>query len=256
MTTRLFSVVVDCADPRGLGHWWSGALGWPIIYEEDDEVVVVPPDLAGPEADAPEGEMGGGVPGLVFGASTDPKRGKNRVHLDLASRSGEEQDAIVARLVAAGAAPVDIGQGDEVPWVVLADPEGNEFCVLDARDRYLGSNGVAAVVVDAHDPRALAAFWAEATGRTVAQSDDGMVTLRHPQGVLPDLEFLRTEDPRLGKNRLHLDVAPGIHDDRDAEVARLVALGATPTDVGQGPDVTWVVLADPEGNEFCVLRSR
>ena len=261
MTTRLFSVVVDAADPRMLGHWWSTVLDWRVIYEADDEVVVVPPELAPPAAvpaasDQAGPHLGDGIPGLVFGASNDAKRGKNRVHLDLASQSDADQATIVERLVAAGASRVDIGQAPDVPWVVLADPEGNEFCVLDPRDRYRGSATLAAVVVDAYHPEALAAFWVEATGRTVAQTEDGLVSLRHPRGILPDLEFLRTGEPRLGKNRLHLDVAPGVHDDRDTEVARLVALGAAPTDVGQRGDENWVVLADPEGNEFCVLSPR
>ena len=245
MSTRLFSVVIDAADPRALGSWWGEALGWEIIYEADDEVVVVPPGA----------EESGGVPGLVFGAVSDPKRGKNRVHLDLASQSAADQAAIVERLLGAGATRADIGQAD-TPWVVMADPEGNEFCVLDPRDRYLGTAALAAVVMDAADPRGLAPFWEAATGRSVGFANDDIVSLRHPDDLLPDLELLHSDVPRSGKNRLHLDVAPGADDDRDAEVARLVALGATPADVGQGDGVTWVVLADPEGNEFCVLRPR
>ncbi len=246
MPTRLFSVVVDAADPRTLGAWWGDALDWEVIYEADDEVVVAP---HGATEDS-------GVLGLVFGANDDPKRGKNRVHLDLASQSAADQAAIVERLVAAGATRADIDQGDAVGWVVLADPEGNEFCVLDPRDRYRGGGALAAVVMDAADPQTLAPFWVAATGRSVGYADDDAVSLRHPDDLLPDLELLRSTDARTVKNRLHLDVAPAADDDRDAEVARLVALGATPTDVGQGDDVTWVVLADPEGNEFCVLRPR
>ncbi|WP_426243195.1 VOC family protein [Nocardioides sp. LHG3406-4] len=110
--------------------------------------------------------------------------------------------------------------------------------------------------VDAHDPDRLAAFWQEALGwrRTYDTPDE--VVLEPPagspqDGVAPDLLFYRVPDEKVGKNRLHLDLRPG---DRDAEVARLESLGATRADVGQDPSVTWVVLADPEGNEFCVLR--
>jgi hypothetical protein len=71
-------------------------------------------------------------------------------------------------------------------------------------------------------------------------------------GVVPDLLFLRVPEDKVVKNRIHYDVRP---DDQAAEVARIEALGATRVDVGQGADVTWVVLADPEGNEFCVLRA-
>jgi len=246
MTTRLFSVVVDAADPRALGFWWRDALGWEVIYQAADEVVVVPPGAGAVERG----------PGLVFVEVDDPKRGKNRVHLDLASQSVDDQAAIVERLIAAGATPAGVGQRDDVDWVVLADPEGNEFCVLDPRDRYRGESALAAIVVDAADPTTLAAFWVAATGRSIGYQDDQIVSLRYPDGLLPDLELLRNADPRSGKNRLHLDVAPWAASDLDAEVSRLVALGATPADVGQGSDVTWVVLADPEGNEFCVLRPR
>ncbi len=110
--------------------------------------------------------------------------------------------------------------------------------------------------IDAHDPDRLAAFWQEALGwrRTFDSPDE--VALEPPagspqDGVAPDLLFLRVPDERAGKNRLHLDLRP---DDRDAEVARLESLGATRTDVGQGDTASWVVMADPEGNEFCVLR--
>jgi len=246
MSTRLFSVVIDAADPRALGHWWRDALGWEVMYQAPDEVVVVPPNAL-EVAD---------IPGLVFVEVNDPKRGKNRVHLDLAAQSPEDQAVIVARLLAAGATHADVGQGDDVPWVVLADPEGNEFCVLDARPRYRGSSALAAIVLDTQDPEALAPFWMAATGRIVGDEDDEYLSLRHPDGHLPDLELSRTDDDHTVKNRVHLDVAPWADGDLDEEVDRLLALGATRADVGQGDDVTWVVLADPGGNEFCVLRPR
>jgi hypothetical protein len=246
MATRWFSVIVDSADPGSLGAWWRDALDWQILYQADDEVVVGPADLTD---DA-------GVPALAFVAVADVKQGKNRVHLDLASQTFEEHAAIVDRLLAVGASRADVGQGPDETWVVLADPEGNEFCVLHPREGYLAGGALAAVVMDVDDPSGVADFWVAATGRSMVRHEDGDVTLRHPDGRLPDLDLLRTGDPRTGKNRLHLDVAPGVDDDQAAEVARLVALGAAPVDVGQGPDVTWVVLADPEGNEFCVLSPR
>ena len=108
-------VVVDAEDPHRLGRWWAEALGYVIVHEAADEVEIrrTPDDL----------------PGLLFGACPDVKTGKNRLHLDLRP---DDQEAEVERLVDMGARPVDVGQGD-VPWVVLADPEGNEFCVLSAR---------------------------------------------------------------------------------------------------------------------------
>jgi predicted enzyme related to lactoylglutathione lyase len=109
------------------------------------------------------------------------------------------------------------------------------------------------LTIDCDDHLAVARFWEAALGWEIAETDDEGTVLRPPSGVeATELLFLRVPDRKAGKNRLHLDLRP---DDQAAEVARLEALGAHRVDIGQGPDVTWVVLADPEGNEFCVLRS-
>jgi predicted enzyme related to lactoylglutathione lyase len=112
------------------------------------------------------------------------------------------------------------------------------------------------VSIDTTDPAGLATFWESALGwrRTFEQEDE--VALEPPagspeDGVVPDLLFIRVPENKAGKNRLHFDLRP---QDQAAEVARLEALGARRTDVGQKTDVSWVVMADPAGNEFCVLR--
>ncbi len=241
MGTRLWGVVVAAVDPAAQARWWAGALGWAWELDPDGDGVVRGPDLD--------------LPRLLFEQAGDTKRRtKNRVHLDLASASVDAQRAKVDELVAAGATPVDIGQGD-VPWVVLADPEGNELCVLDPRERYREAPGLASIVVDAVDPERLAAFWAEATGWSEGNRGAYGVSLHRPGDRPPDIDVVRVPEPKSGKGRMYLDVEP-VAGTRDGEVARLRALGATPADVGQGPDVSWVVLADPEGNEFCVLRPR
>lgn len=111
--------------------------------------------------------------------------------------------------------------------------------------------------IDTTDPARLAAFWAEALGWRQTHAEDNEVVLEPPagsreDGVAPDLLFLRVPESKSGKNRLHIDLRP---EDQAAEVARLEALGATRVDVGQGPESTWVVMADPDGNEFDVLRA-
>jgi hypothetical protein len=106
---------------------------------------------------------------------------------------------------------------------------------------------VETVTVDAHDAEALARWWAELLGSTAVPDDDWVVDAG---GVT--LLFGADHADKVVKNRIHLDLRP---DDRDAEVARAEALGATRVDIGQG-EQTWVVLADPEGNEFCILGSR
>ncbi len=108
------------------------------------------------------------------------------------------------------------------------------------------------VVVDAQDPRALGAWWAAALGWVTVDEGQDEVEIRESADQLPGLLFVSVTDPRVVKNRLHLDFRP---DDQESEVARLVAMGARRVDIGQEA-VSWVVLADPEGNEFCVLSSR
>ncbi|SEL78647.1 hypothetical protein SAMN04515665_11963 [Blastococcus sp. DSM 46786] len=115
------------------------------------------------------------------------------------------------------------------------------------------------LVVDSRDPESLAAFWAAVLDyRVVGREDDGAVEIGPEAGFggpAPTLIFVPVTDPTPGKVRLHIDVSPTDRD-QDAELQRLLDLGATPADVGQPADATWHVLADPEGNEFCLLRAR
>jgi hypothetical protein len=108
-------VNVDAADPEALGRWWLEALRWVVVNDDPAEFEIRP----GPER----------LPGLLFVHVPEAKTVKNRLHVDLRP---DDQDAEVQRLLALGAVRVDVGQGD-APWVVLADPEGNEFCVLSSR---------------------------------------------------------------------------------------------------------------------------
>jgi hypothetical protein len=115
MTSVWENLTVDAQDPSRLAHWWAEALGYQVISDKPDEVEIRrSPDQS---------------PGIVFVPVTAPKAGKNRLHIDLRPA---DQEAEVERLVDMGARHVDVGQGD-APWTVLADPEGNEFCVLRER---------------------------------------------------------------------------------------------------------------------------
>ncbi len=117
MPSKWYTVVVDCADPARVAEFWADVLGYQVIYTAPDEVVIAKDEHT--------------YPGLVFVPVPESKTVKNRLHIDL---NPDDQQAEVERLLALGARRVDIGQGD-VSWVVLADPEGNEFCVLRARDQ-------------------------------------------------------------------------------------------------------------------------
>ena len=117
MASSWYTVVVDSRDPAAQARWWAEVLGYEILDEEPDEVGI--------------GKDGKTYPSLLFVTVPEGKTVKNRLHLDL---NPDDQDAEVERLLGMGATRVDIGQG-EVSWVVLADPEGNEFCVLTPRDQ-------------------------------------------------------------------------------------------------------------------------
>ena len=114
---------------------------------------------------------------------------------------------------------------------------------------------IEALTIDSPEPDRLARFYEALLGWTRTYDDDGEIVIEHPDGNGIPFLFLEVDDPKTTKNRLHLDLRP---DDQDAAVARALELGATPADIGQheDPDVTWVVLADPDGNELCILRSR
>jgi Glyoxalase-like domain len=245
MATRLVHMVIDAHDTSGLARFWAAALGWEVGIDDADEASVWPGGFKYPGPSA--------LP-LVFVPVPEPKIVKNRIHLDLATQSAAHQEELVHRVRDLGAVPIDIGQG-EVPWVVLADPEGNEFCVLEPRPVYRDTGPVAAVVVDSAVPADLAAFWITAGGWRLHENGNGVVALRSPQGTGPYLEFLPSSDRRQVKNRVHLDVAPPNGEDHAAAVESLLLSGAVRADVGQG-SVSWAVLADPEGNEFCVLSPR
>lgn len=116
------------------------------------------------------------------------------------------------------------------------------------------------LTVDSNNPHLLASFWAAALGWKIGEDVNDVEVwiereLGDPENTgYPDILFLKNSDQKVVKNRLHLDLRP---DDQDAEVARLESMGAKKIEIGQSnsPDCTWVVMADPEGNEFCVLSS-
>ena len=132
MALRWYSVIVDCRDVAAQARWWAEALDWQIIYEAPDEQGVVPRWASEERLRAtPWNEV---PPGLVFVPVPEGKQVKNRLHLDLAPHVSDDREAEIERLLAMGATRVDVGQGEDVTWEVLADPEGNEFCVLSSRE--------------------------------------------------------------------------------------------------------------------------
>lgn len=133
MALRWYSVVIDTPDPAALAAWWAEAIDWQIVFEAEDEVALIPGYVTS-EEDVRAMPWERIPPGLVFVKVDEPKTSKNRLHIDLAPHTSQDRDAEIARLESLGATRVDVGQGGDVTWTVLADPEGNEFCVLSSRD--------------------------------------------------------------------------------------------------------------------------
>jgi Glyoxalase-like domain len=240
MTSRLIALCFDANDPLGLARFWADALGWNVEVEDDDEIGIVPTD--------------GTRFGLEFVRVPETKAGKNRIHLDLTTTSLEDRDRTVAMLTELGARSIDIGQGPDERHVVLADPEGNEFCVIEPDNSFLATCGRLGSITCDGSPE-VGHFWSAALGWPLVWDQDDETAIRDPDGTGPFITWGPPVPPKTRKNRLNLDIAPPAQDDQEAEVERLVALGATRIDIGQG-DVSWVVMADPDGNEFCVLTPR
>jgi hypothetical protein len=255
MALRLVQVNFKATDDAALGRFWADALGWSISSEGPGVTNLEPPGFDWPDPSAVC---------IDVVAVPNPETVEYRVHLELASSSPEHHAELVGRLTGLGATSVTGTSvaGTSVAGTsvagsdsdVFADPEGNVFRVLEPRAIYRDTGPIAAVVVECANPRTLARFWDEATDWTLLESSDEHARLRSSAGVGPYLEFIRSADLASVRTRVHLDLKPYAGDDQAAEVARLRELGAAETDIGQG-DVSWRVLTDPEGNEFCVLAA-
>jgi len=133
MALKRYSVVVDCHDLHAQARWWADVLDWQVVIDSDDEAAIVPKDLTDQPISAEEWTKVG--PGLVFVPVPEGKTIKNRLHIDLAPHLTDDRGALIESLLERGATRVDVGQDDsKASWTVLADPEGNEFCVLSARN--------------------------------------------------------------------------------------------------------------------------
>ena len=240
MTSRLDALCFDANDPLRLARFWADALRWELDDETHDEVGLVPTDDTRFR--------------ILFLPVPEKKAGKNRIHLDLTTTSIDDQTETVRSLIELGARHIDIGQGPDEGHVVLADPEDNELCVIEPDNSFLADCGRLGAI-NCDGTRGVGYFWSEVLGWPLVWDQNEETAIRAPDGTGPLITWSGPPlIPKLGKNRLHLDIAPD-HGDRRAEVDRLVALGATRIDIGQG-DVDWVVMADPDDNEFCLLSPR
>ncbi|MFC6081361.1 VOC family protein [Sphaerisporangium aureirubrum] len=240
MTSQLVALCFDANDPLGLGRFWAGVLGWEMVDDPHDGVTLLPSDDTGFR--------------IRFLPTQEKKTGPNQMHFDLKSTSLEEQQQTVARALELGAQHIDIGQRPEEGHVVLADPEGNEFCVIEPGNKFLADCGFIGAL-SSDGSQKVGYFWSEALGWPLVWDQNEETAIRSPHGG-PKITWggppIR---PKTEKNRLHFDLAPPAHGDQQAEVDRLVSLGATRIDTAQcGPG--GVAMTDPDGNEFCVSSPR
>ncbi len=240
MTCRLDALCFDANDPRRLARFWAGFLGWEMVDEPRDGVALLPNDDTGFR--------------LRFLPAPSEKKGQNWTHFDLTSTSRGDQQQKVARALELGGRHLDIGQGPDARHVVLADPEGNEFDVIEPGNKFLADCGLIGALAG-DGSQEVGYFWSAALEWPLVWDQDEETAIRSPHGGPKITWGGPPVDPKIGKERLHFDLAPSADGDQQTEVDRLVSLGARCIDIGQG-DVSWVVMADPDGREFCVLTPR
>jgi catechol 2,3-dioxygenase-like lactoylglutathione lyase family enzyme len=235
MALHLVAVSFAALRPTAVARFWSGLLGW----EPVDEQTLLPGDDTGFR--------------LRFVPTEEPKAGQNRAHFDLTSGSVEEQQRTVARALELGGRHIDVGQRPEEGHVVLADPEGNEFCVIEPGNNFLADCGfVGALACDGSQE--VGYFWSAALDWPLVWDQDQETAIRSPHGG-PKITWGGPPlMPRTGGDRIRFDLAPAADGDQQAEVDRLLSLGATRVDTGRG-EPGGVTLADPDGNEFRVLNA-
>jgi hypothetical protein len=231
MTLHLHAVRFDATDPPGLARFWAGVLRREVA---EDGLTLLP---------AAATELT-----IRFAQTTAPKTGLGRAHFDLTSTSLEDQNETVQRALDLGGRHLDIGQSPDEPHVVLADPEGNEFCVIEPGNNFLAGCGfVGAFNWDGSQE--VGYFWSRALDWPLVWDQDQETAIQSPAGGTKIAWGGPPVNPRSTNDRLHMDLLADV--DIEAEVDRLVALGAARV----GRDGTDVVLADLDGNEFRLLSA-
>jgi predicted enzyme related to lactoylglutathione lyase len=240
VTCQFYALSVDANDPLLLARFWAGVLHWELADDPEDDVALLPTDDTGFR--------------MRFLPTRQPKTGMNQMHFHLTSTSMDDQQQTVARSLELGARHLDVGQRPEEGHIVLADPEGNEFCVIEPGNSYLADCGFFGEVA-CEGSREVGLFWSSALGWPIVWDQDEETAIRSPHGG-PKISWGGPPlTPKTGKYRMHFDLAPPADGDQHAEVERLISLGAARVDIGQG-EVSWVVMTDPDGHEFCVQTPR
>lgn len=233
MTCRLFAVSFDARQPLLLAHFWAGLLGRTVVAEASG--TLVPGD---------DTQIS-----LRFVAGRAESVGPDYLHLHLTSASLADQQNKVATALELGASHLDVGQRPEEGHVVLADPEGNAFDVIEPDNSFLAGCGLLGELA-CDGSRQVGLFWSAALGWPLVWDQNEETAIQSPQGGTKIAWGGTSRVPGRVRNRQGFDLALPVGGEREAETDRLVALGATQVDVEEDGAV---VLVDPDGNEFRVL---
>ncbi|MDH6696794.1 VOC family protein [Streptomyces griseoviridis] len=234
MTSELFAICFDTARPSHAARFWSGLLDRESAEGPGGDVTILPPDPTGFR--------------IRFLPSQEPKTAQNQAHFDLTSTSPDNQRETVARALRLGGSHLDVGQLPAEGHVVLADPDGNELCVIEAGNRFLADTGpIGALACDG--TRDVGRFWSEALRWPLVWDQDQETAIQSPNGGTKITWGGPPVAPKTGRSRVRFELAVSAGVPWEAEVDRLISLGAARTGPG-GSDDGPLPLLDPDGNEF------
>lgn len=235
-TPALHAIVIDSSDPERVAAFWAGVLGWTSVPAPDGEAVV-PGD--------------GTAYQLFVHRAATPKLDQNRIHFDLTSASQAAMDATIARALELGGQHIDIGQTQDDGHVVMADPDGNELCVIEPGNNFLANTGVIGAI-NCDGSEAVGRFWSQALGWPLVWDQDEETAIQSPAGGSKVTWSGPPLMPRLGKDRFRLDLSVPSAQQLETAVDRLVALGAHRADNAQDASEAQSLI-DPDGNEFRLI---
>ena len=241
MAVELLSLVIRSSSPTVLAQFWAQALRWDVSELVSAHVALIPPDPTSFR--------------FEFRSGADAKVDQNPIHFDLTSASTDDQNSSVAALVLNGARPADVGQVGDEGHVVLADLEGNEFCVIEPGNQFLAScPRLGAVNCDG--TKELGYFFSAILGWPLVWDKDEETAIQSPTGDGPKITWSGPPlKPKSRRERIHFHVRPAAGTSTDAAVTELLRLGATHSDDGRQECADTVRLVDVDGNELCLAAA-
>lgn len=239
VAVELLALTIDSSSPKELAQFWARALEWDISELPSGEVELIPTDSTSF--------------GLLFRSGAEAKVGQNAIHVDLTSSSIQDQRSSVTDLIVNGARPTDVGQVGDEGHVVLADPDGNELCVIEPGNRFLAScPRLGAVNCDG--TKELGYFFSTLLAWPLVWDQDDETAIHSPSGDGPKITWsgppLMAKSPR---ERIHFHVTPAAGTSVEAAVVELIRLGATPLQSGSHGCVGATAFVDVDGNELCLV---